>query len=139
MAPHERNKITTPGQVLRSFVWIIVAVILGVIALLAALDSACAADVAYDLPVYPDAELVRFDESADAFVRPRAMGETVAIYTTGDDLETVNDWYRAYYRANEGIDRGPSQSVRPYTYNGGLTEADDGGTQIVLRSVCGLA
>lgn len=105
-------------------------IFIGLIILVA--DIKCSYDIEnWWAPLYPNGETVKVEH--DLF-RPRALGETFWYMESGDDVETVKQFYRDTRLAtlNAGKTRGianAESAVHP------LENGE--GSQIILYSTCG--
>ncbi len=128
---YQPNQKPTP---LPKLIVILVGSALAFIALILLLaDVKCNYDIEnwWAVP-YPGAETVSIQH--DDWFRPRSLFETIWVLQSDDDMETVKQWYRekTLFVLDEERARGLAYS----DYR--VTEADAGGSLIVLYSSCGM-
>lgn len=114
---------------LRSFLFLFALSVCFVFLMAAGTDQLCRSDIHKRLPFYPNAELVKQEKD---LVRYRAAGNTMMVFYTSDDSETVAAWYRALNleQLEKGIFRGLADIQRRH-------ESDPaGGTRIYYRTAC---
>lgn len=67
---------------------LIVVIFVGIVFL--SIDQYCVSDANGRLPVYPGAERIRESHNG---IRPRGVGNTLEVFSTQDNLETVESWF----------------------------------------------
>ncbi len=117
----------------RRFVLGLILILAGIMACMASLfvmtDSACHQAAQHWLPHYPGAMMV---EETYSFLRAYGIGTTRQVLETQNDRETVYDWYRAADKANG--EAGHTQADAKMNWH--ITEAETGGSIVVLTSEC---
>jgi hypothetical protein len=94
-------------------------------------DRLCRWSIESNLPYYPEARVVSIENN---YLRPRAIGQTIVVLSSPDDVETVKQFYRDFTiaRMNSEAARGlasTSWAVEP--------APDGNGSIIRLFSECG--
>jgi hypothetical protein len=128
------------GGILRSVLYVTLAVIGLTVVFVGASDVQCHNDINMRMPVYPDSELINVEDSG--FFRMRGMGLLYAEYSTPDDPETVREWYgnhlyelRAELR-EQGKYGNPATGLATTDYT--VREKDNGnGSIITQQAECG--
>ena len=116
---------------LRSLLSLFVIGIVATLLIFAGADSLCRYDISRRLPYYPNAKLI--SSETDSF-RLRALGNSLMVFETTDDQETVAVWYRqlTLEQLDKGIMRGLADIRRFYE------TSDRGTTVIYYQTSCGL-
>ena len=94
-------------------------------------DIKCGSDIDAWAPLYPNAQTVSVDYD---FIRPRAMGTTIWIQTSTDDIETIKQFYR-----DNTIDmlNSRTRGLASTDWHVEPDENDSSINRIVLFSACG--
>jgi len=125
----EGAQVRSPRGCLVTLALIMVGIFVLIVLVNVAVDNACARGAQNWLPAYPGSEVVSEDYT---FLRLWGIGTSQQVLYSEDDVETVDDWYRAWNRQKgaEFASRGGAQMVWD------VEEADNGGTTITLFSTC---
>lgn len=89
MAPHEMADRSVRGIIISTLL-ILISIVICISVVVVGIDASCAETIETWLPYYPGAEVreVRHD-----MFRARAMGNTLVVLHTQDDLRRVDRWY----------------------------------------------
>lgn len=125
----EGPQSSTPRGCLLTLGLIMVGIFALIVLTNAAFDHQCRTGAENWLPAYPGSEVISEDYT---FLQMWGIGTSQQVLFSEDDVDTVDDWYRAWNRqqAAEGASRGGARMVWD------VDEADNGGTTIVLFSQC---
>jgi hypothetical protein len=114
-----------------SSVVILLGITLLIVGIYVAVDASCVASAENWLPDYPGSTFVEQDYS---WLRAFGIGETQRILYSTDEVEQVRLWY--YRRDIAKGEAGESRAGGVAALNWAMTAHPDGGTTIILSSVC---
>lgn len=97
-----------------------------------AADLQCSSDIDTWVPLYPNGETVTVEYD---FVRPRALGETVWIQSSTDDIEVIKQFYRDNNIAN--LDAGRTRGLAATEWRV-EPDPETNTNHIILFSSCGI-
>jgi hypothetical protein len=109
-----------------------IVVVLFVVALVVGSDQYCRYEINQRLPIYPGARLVSEEYNG---LRVRATGASQMVFSTPDNPETVNEWYRQLNL--ERVKREGPQGLASVNY---MVEAnaEGEGSVIYYSTECGI-
>lgn len=126
--PRDRQDHTRGTLIGLAVVSLSVVVLFGLVVL--GLDADCHADIQRWLPLYPDAEVVSVEHD---FFRAQAMGRTVMILRSPDDVLTTRRWYVDVWDREADIDPNRGLAIVNFQVN---ADPDSDGSLVILSSSC---